>query len=330
MASKNKPIGKSASMSTLAAPKKAAGLTVFKSKAITEATVKREEVKNETQFAEALTWFTKSDSDARAAAISDYFSNAQKLTKGANFDILARITKTFGVSSTSGSAILGLMTAAVNASDDTREAGVMLFQTMLRTLEKGIEPFAIPLLPRMFELHVDKLATVRDVAAAATSELFSVLNPLAFRLVFPLLMKECTNENWKIKVVALNLLKASAARMSPQLSPMLPVLIPRVSECVYDSKKNVQTAALEALTTCCLSISNDDIRPLTPQLVSVIGKPEEAINTLNLLLETTFVATVDASVMALLAPLLGKSLKNRSSVMRRKASKIIDIMCRLV
>mmetsp|Transcript_4722 Transcript_4722/g.10315 ORF Transcript_4722/g.10315 Transcript_4722/m.10315 type:complete len:1185 (-) Transcript_4722:291-3845(-) len=331
MASKSKPIGKSASSPMLAPPvKKSAGLSVFKSKALTEGVVKREEVKNETQFTEALTWFTKLDTDQRVTAIQDHMNNTQNLTKGANFDILARITKIFGVSSAAGSAILSLMTSSVNATDDTREQGVLLFQAMLRTLEKGFEPFALPLVSRMIELTVDKLAVVRDVAAVATQELFNMMNPLAFRIVFPLLMQECQNDNWKIKVTALNLLKSIAPRMSPQLSPLLPVLIPRVSECVYDSKKNVQTAALEALTTCCLSISNDDIRPLTPQLVSVIGKPEEAINTLNLLLETTFVATVDASVMALLAPLLGKSLKNRSSLMRRKASKVIDIMCRLV
>ena len=99
---------------------------------------------------------------------------------------------------------------------------------------------------------------------------------------------------------------------------------------MHDSKKQVQTAAIEAMNESCRAISNEDIRPLVPQLVSVIAHPEESIATLNMLLETTFVATVDASVLALIAPLLGKSLKNRSSVMKRKASKVIDIMCRLV
>jgi elongation factor 3 len=156
------------------------------------------------------------------------------------------------------------------------------------------------------------------------------LCPESFRIVYAVLDQEMQNENWKFKVAALTLLTIIAPRMPAQLSPLLPQLIPRVSDCMHDSKKQVQTAALEAMNVACMSISNEDIRPIVPQLVSVIAHPEESIATLNILLETTFVATVDASVLALIAPLLGKSLKNRSSVMKRKASKVIDIMCRLV
>ena len=76
-----------------------------------------------------------------------------------------------------------------------------------------------------------------------------------------------------------------------QLSPLLPQIIPQVSNCIYDSKKQVQTAGLEALNEACRAISNEDIRHLTPQLVSVIARPDESAATLDSLLETTFVAT---------------------------------------
>jgi elongation factor 3 len=119
--------------------------------------------------------------------------------------------------------------------------------------------------------------------------------------------------------------------MSRELSPLLPMLIPKATECIYDNKKQVQYAGIEALNDACNAISNEDIRPLVPQLVSVIAHPDEAIKTLDLLLETTFVATVDSPVLALIAPLLGKSLKpSQSTLMKRKASRVIDIMCRLV
>lgn len=64
--------------------------------------------------------------------------------------------------------------------------------------------------------------------------------------------------------------------------------------------------------------------------MSVIARPEESEATLNLLLETTFVANVDAAVLALLAPLLFKVLRGRSSALKRKAARVIDIMCRYV
>ena len=103
-----------------------------------------------------------------------------------------------------------------------------------------------------------------------------------------------------------------------------------MSECIYDSKKQVQVAGSAAMLEACAAITNEDIKPLVPQLVNVIANSDESVKTLNLLLETTFVQNVDAPVLALIAPLLGKSLKNRSSAMKRKASKVIDIMCRLV
>ena len=87
---------------------------------------------------------------------------------------------------------------------------------------------------------------------------------------------------------------------------------------------------MEALLTACNSITNDDIRPLVPQLVSVIARPEETSKTMDSLLETTFVANVDSPTLALIAPLLGKALRGRVTILKRKSARVIDIMCRLV
>jgi elongation factor 3 len=97
-----------------------------------------------------------------------------------------------------------------------------------------------------------------------------------------------------------------------------------------DAKKQVAAAGTTAMNTACSFIHNDDISHLVPQLVSVISHPEEIETTLDKLLETTFVATVDAPTLALITPLLSKCLRDRSSLMKRKASKIIENMCKLV
>jgi elongation factor 3 len=67
-----------------------------------------------------------------------------------------------------------------------------------------------------------------------------------------------------------------------------------------------------------------------PQLISVIARPDECAQTIDALLETTFVSNVDAPTLALITPLLGKALRGRSSSLWRKAARIIDNMCRLV
>lgn len=97
-----------------------------------------------------------------------------------------------------------------------------------------------------------------------------------------------------------------------------------------DSKKQVQAAALDALSSACATITNTDMTPLVPRIVSVIARPEESAATLDCLLETTFVNTVDASSLALMQPLLMRALRhNSTSPLKRKAARVIDNMCRL-
>jgi hypothetical protein len=137
-------------------------------------------------------------------------------------------------------------------------------------------------------------------------------------------------EDWKVRAAALDILY-HLSRVSKQLlSPLLPILIPAVSECMKDPKKQLSSVATETMLFSCSFISNDDISHLVPQLVSVISHPEESPLTLDKLLETTFVSTVDSPTLALITPLLAKSLKERSSVTKRKASKVIENMCKLV
>lgn len=204
-----------------------------------------------------------------------------------------------------------------------REVGLIVLQSLLKHVKHGIEPFACPLLAHLLNLHADRSNNVRDYSAAVVKDLMDTVCPNAFPLLlYPFIKAALKEEDWRIKVGALLALKAISPRASPQLSPFLPEIIPIVSDCILDAKKQVQTTGIETLVVACHGISNDDIRPLVPQLVSVIARPDESEKTLNMFLETTFVATVDAPVLALIAPLLGKSLKNRSSAMKRKVGPI--------
>lgn len=334
-----KPVSKSSStgsLSVISAPAKpstsvtkSSGLTVFKSAELTAANAKREEERILALVKVEVDDFFSFIDQERFLKIEEYLS-ADQTSRDFKFRIIIDILKHVGLISKLGSHIINEILRSINLSTDKCENSLVLFQMILKSYGKGFEPFSITLIPKLLDLHVDKVANIRDLSAIICKDICELLCPQSFRIVYPTLCTGMENENWKIKVGALNMIKTLASRMSRQLSSFLPQLIPRISECVYDSKKQVQTVALEAMNEACLAITNEDIRPIVPQLVSVIAKPEESIATLNLLLETTFVATVDAAVLALIAPLLGKSLKNRSSVMKRKASKVIDIMCRLV
>lgn len=314
---------------------KSGGLSVFKQangKASSGLTVvKVDQAKLKQLAIEASERFLSLDESEQETAVDDFLTTSETKNRKMNLESLVIAVKNLGVYSDVGFTIIQKM---INGVEDANARENTLIMIQLLTKEKQVtkecEPFLLPLMPKLFNLHVDKVAAVRDSAAVCSEEIARNLCPQSFRLLYPMLVEGMDNENWKIRCAALNILKIVSPLMPQQLSPLLPSIIPRVSECILDSKKQVQTAGLEALVEACHAITNDDIRPLVPQLVSVIARPEESIATLNLLLETTFVAAVDSSVLALLAPLLGKSLRNRSSAMKRKAAKVIDIMCRLV
>ena len=69
------------------------------------------------------------------------------------------------------------------------------------------------------------------------------------------------------------------------------MLIPAISECVIDTKPQ-ESSGVECLLARCQMITND-IKLAVPHLVNVVAKPDEAPKTIDILMETTFVQTVD-------------------------------------
>ena len=248
-----------------------------------------------------------------------------------NLADLVAIATGAGLTSTEGSRVTSRMVDDINSGTAAADRALLLLQALLAKAGRMVEPFALPLVPRLLQLHADRSNAARDLATSLCATLAGLLSPHTFRALWPMLTAGMVDDDWRVKCAALQMLKAAAPRMSRQLSPLLPDIIPAVSVCIADAKKQVQTLALEALNEACQAITNDDIRHLTPMLVSVIAKPEESEKTLNKLLETTFVSNVDSATLALIAPLLGKVLRNRNtSQLKRKAARVIDNMCRLV
>lgn len=286
-------------------------LSVFKqSSEVLAASTKREEEKTNLLIQSEITSFNYGNYHDKLKYIEDVL-NLDAKTCMIKLRVLNDVIVKDGITSEIGDNIMTQMTLSIYSNSDKNEVGLLLFQLLLVSLNRQLEPYGIELLSRLLELQVDKNNNVRELSALLCKSFCEIICPQSFRLLFPIIIAGIEHDNWKIKVGALAIIKIIAPKMSKQLSSYLPKLIPKVSDCILDSKKQVQTIALEAMNIACLSISNDDIRPLVPQLVSVIAKPEESLTTLNMLLETTFVATVDAPVLALIAPLLGKSLKNR-------------------
>ena len=89
-------------------------------------------------------------------------------------------------------------------------------------------------------------------------------------------------------------------------------------------------AARECLSKICESIDNRDVEPFIPALVSATIDHEEVIECVQKLASTTFVQTVTAAPLALIAPLLLLGFRVRSTATKRMCAVIINNMSKLV
>lgn len=257
----------------------------------------------------ALAGFLRMDKAEKTTVISRVLevlsSEINTMTALSAVADLAAIADNCGLTSTTGVKIIIDMVELIKSTKPVREAGLLLLKCLLLRIGRRMEPFMTPLLSKILSLVADRLQAVRDLAVSIYTDMTALLNPYAFRTILPTLLTAMTDEDWRVKVASLQFLRLISPRASRQVSPCLSEIIPAVSECIINTKTQVQQAGLETLTEACKAITNDDIRHLVPQLVSVIARPDESERTLNMLLETTFVSTVDSPTLALIAPTLG-------------------------
>ena len=137
-------------------------------------------------------------------------------------------------------------------------------------------------------------------------------------------------EKWQTMVGALEML-STYSRCSPtSTSEALNDIIPIVTQMVNDSKREVSEAARACLSKCCESIDNRDVEPFIPALVEATIDHEQVIECVQKLASTTFVQTVTAAPLALIAPLLLLGFRVRSTATKRMCAVIINNMSKLV
>ena len=282
-----------------------------------------------------LQFLTVFDSGAQAASVDHLLKALESGGEDTEFSVsdLSIIVEQLGVTSVEGGRIVEFMVCDIenpSTMKDGGSAGLALSLGLMKKMESAMDPFMLPVLQRLLDLALDKSQLVRDLSVAVLKAFMSYVNPFAFRLMLPTLVRAWKHDDWRVKVSALLSLKELSTRVPDQLTPYLPMLIPAISECVIDTKPQVKSGGVECLLACCQMITNDDIKLAVPHLVNVVAKPDEAPKTIDILMETTFVQTVDGPTLALIAPLLGKILRGRSSALKRKAAKVIESMCKLV
>lgn len=279
--------------------------------------------------------------DELAKEISSLLSicNTAKTTeerKGAADELAQKISKIAGPQKAFNN--YGIIDNMRSAFGDKKSAsakeGTFLAVTSFATLMgQTALPYVIAFIPMALDGLGDKQKPVARAAKTAFQAILDAVTPTPFavKAVLPFLLDALTPEKrWEGKVAAINALAAFAKTAPTHIDRALPEIIPQVSQCMWDSKPEVQKAATRALTAVCSTVTNPDLHPFIVQLVKTIEQPSEVPETVYKLAATTFVTTVEAPSLAIMAPILGRGLGESAQAILRQTAVIIDNMCKLV
>ena len=203
------------------------------------------------------------------------------------------------------------------------------------------------------DLLADKGSSVREGAQYALDALFDRLKPEALPVgLLPVLVDYLSRPTgkWQGTVGAYSMIArmADKAKMGTgtaeeektkdvlrdAMGRRLEGLIPSVEAGMHDLKAEVGKVAKKTMNSLTTLLQNDDVAPRIPLLIKSMENPssESLAKAIHALSQTTFVAVVTSPVLALLTPLLERSLNNptTSQEVLRQTSIVVENLTKLV
>ncbi|KAI9185460.1 hypothetical protein LWI28_007508 [Acer negundo] len=252
--------------------------------------------------------------------------------RGAAFG-LAGVVKGFGISCLKKYGIVITLREAFadRISAKRREGALLAFECLCENLGRLFEPYVIQMLPLLLVAFSDQVIAVREAAECAARAMMSQLSAQGVKLVLPSLLQGLEDKAWRTKQSSVQLLGAMAYCAPQQLSQCLPRIVPKLTEVLTDTHPKVQSAGQTALQQVGSVIKNPEIASLVPTLLLGLTDPNDYTKySLDILLQTTFINSVDAPSLALLVPIVHRGLRERSAETKKKAAQIVGNMCSLV
>ncbi|KAL5990285.1 eIF-2-alpha kinase activator GCN1 [Asimina triloba] len=274
------------------------------------------------------------DAQALVSRLVDRLMHSDKYgeRRGAAFG-LAGVVKGFRISSLKKYGVAAVLREGLEDrnSAKSREGALLGFECLCEKLGRLFEPYVIQILPLLLVSFSDPVIAVREAAECAARAMMSQLTGYGVKLVLPSLLKGLEDKAWRTKQSSVQLLGAMAYCAPQQLSQCLPKIVPKLTEVLTDTHPKVQSAGQMALQQVGSVIKNPEIASLVPTLLLALTDPNDYTkHSLDILLQTTFVNSVDAPSLALLVPIVHRGLRERSADTKKKAAQIVGNMCSLV
>jgi len=193
------------------------------------------------------------------------------------------------------------------------------------------EPYVIPTLGSVLQNAAARDAGVRDGAKEAAFAIVENISPFAMKGLLPFLFANLPVEKkWQIRTLALDCVAKMKEVAPKQLGNALPEIVPEVTACMWDTKKQVKVAATAAMTSSCDVIGNRDIDHMGAEIVKAITSPKDVPEIMHKMAGVTFVQSVECPALAMIVPLLLRGLKERNTATKRQSAVIIDNVSKLV
>ena len=157
------------------------------------------------------------------------------------------------------------------------------------------------------------------------------LYPSAISTILPNLLNSLDSKtHWQERIVSLELLNILTEKAPEFIAYYLPEIIPVLTPCIQDTKRQVKEMASKTLKNVCDVIGNKDIESLTDSIVLAIQQPSKVPEIMHKLAGITFVQSVESPALAMVVPLLMRGLKERKIATQRQSAVIINNMSKLV
>jgi elongation factor 3 len=174
----------------------------------------------------------------------------------------------------------------------------------------------------------------KQVNAAAEEAAYAIcdnINPFSMKSLLPTIF-DClpVEKKWQIRELALKCLPRFTDTAPRQLGDALPLVVPEVTACMWDTKKQVKVAATAAMKKSLAVIGNRDIEHMTAKILTAITKPKEVTEIMHEMAGVTFVQSVESPALAMVVPLLLRGLREKTTSTKRQAAVIIENMSKLV
>jgi len=254
----------------------------------------------------------------------------EKLSLGDETALVEDVKKN-GVEKSGLAANIHALAAKTESKDEAEAIAALTLVKALAVEAPGAQAVTKLCLAACLEQAGNKSRNVSKIANEAALAICDNINPFAMKSLLPqIFVKLPVEKKWQIRELALKCIASFGESAPKQLGIALPVLVPEITACMWDTKKQVKVAATGAMREALKVIGNKDIEHMTEKILTAISKPKEVPEIMHEMAGVTFVQSVESPALAMVVPLLLRGLREKSTSTKRQSAVIINNMSKLV